>query len=104
MPSPTIRWFAIALPKDLGGLGVGDIMYRNLILLFKWWWRFFEAEISLWKWILLSIHNIRGLKASTDAFSNVKEGILSQMVCTDDDTSKIRTIVEKGMILSVGCG
>lgn len=37
LPMPTIKWSSIVLPKSLGGLGIGDIMYKNLILLFKLW-------------------------------------------------------------------
>lgn len=25
------------LPKEKGGLGIGNLLYRNLALLFKWW-------------------------------------------------------------------
>ena len=32
---PMVKWSSIELPKDLGSLGVGNIMYKNLILLFK---------------------------------------------------------------------
>ena len=71
---PRIKWSDIELPKESGGLGVGNIMYKNLALLFKWWWRFSEADSSLWKKILKSVHDIKGLKASTDTFHKVKEG------------------------------
>ncbi|XP_057540688.1 uncharacterized protein LOC130818538 [Amaranthus tricolor] len=37
---PRVKWSDIALPKEMGGLGVGNIMHKNLTLLFKWWWRF----------------------------------------------------------------
>ena len=33
---PMVKWSSIELPKQLGGLDVGNIMYKNLILLFKW--------------------------------------------------------------------
>ena len=36
MGCPRIKWSDIELPKDLGGLGVGNILHKNLILLFKW--------------------------------------------------------------------
>lgn len=92
------------MTKDLGGLGVGNILHKNLILLFKWWWRYSESDYSLWKRILLSIHNIGGMKALTVSFNKVKAGIWSQMLSKDVDTSKIRTIVEEGMIMKVGSG
>lgn len=94
----------IELPKKLGGLGVGNIMHKNRILLFKWWWQFFEFDNTLWKRILLSVHNIKGLKASSEVSSNVKDGMWSHLMSTDGETSKIRSIVEDGMILNVGRG
>lgn len=52
---PAIKWSSNELPKELGGLRVGNIKHKNLILLFNWWWRFSVADCSLWKRILLSI-------------------------------------------------
>lgn len=94
MVTPSIKWSSLELPKELGGLGIGNIMHKNLILLFKWWW----------KRILLSVHKIKGLKASSIAFNEVKDGIWAQLMSDDSDTSKIRTIVEEGKTLNVGSG
>ena len=33
---PTVKWSDIELPREIGGLGVGNILHKNLILLFKW--------------------------------------------------------------------
>lgn len=33
----------------MGGLGIGSIMEKNMALLFKWIWRFFEINDFLWK-------------------------------------------------------
>lgn len=68
MSIPSIKWDSIELPKALGGLGVGNIMYKNLVLLFKWWWRFLQFDNTLWKRILMSVYNIKGLKASRESF------------------------------------
>ena len=57
---PTVKWSDIQLPTEMGGLGVGNIMYKNLTLLFKWWWRFSESDNTLWKKILQSVHEING--------------------------------------------
>ena len=61
-----IKWGHIELPKEFGGLGVGNMMHKNL--LFKWWWRFSESDDRLWKKILMSVHEINGLKASSETF------------------------------------
>ena len=42
----------IQKPKELGGLGVGDLIIENVALLFKWWWHFNERDDSLWKKIV----------------------------------------------------
>ena len=33
---PTICWSQIQLPKELAGLGMGDILLKNATMLFKW--------------------------------------------------------------------
>ena len=88
----------------MGGHGVGNIMYKNLILLFKWWWHFSKLDNSLWKKILMSVHNIKGLKASADVFRNVKEGIWAQLLNCDVDTTKIRSIVDEGILFECMTG
>lgn len=52
----------------------------------------------------MSVHQLSGLKASTETFSKVKVGIWSQMLSNNAITTTIRTIVEDGVILDVGCG
>ena len=32
-----VAWETIQKLKELGGLGVGDLVIKNAILLFKWW-------------------------------------------------------------------
>ena len=97
-----IKWSDIELSKELGGLGLGNIMHKNLILLFKWWSRFSEPENTLWTRILKSVYEIKGLKALSETFSKAREGKWSHLVSNDNDTSKIRSIIEEGMILKVG--
>lgn len=104
MASPTVKWSSIELPKVHGGLGVGNILHKNLLLLFKWWWRFSYCDHSLWKRIVTSIHNIKGLKASSQTFQGVKRGMWAHLLSDDNDTSKIRNIVEQGMQYRIGEG
>ena len=42
-----VKWEVVQRPKKLGGLGVGDIVVKNVALLFKWWWRFSAEESPL---------------------------------------------------------
>ena len=73
-------------------------------MLFKWWWRFSERDNTLWKTILKSVYDIKGLKASSESFSKVREGTWSHLLSNEDDTSKIKSIIEDGMLIKVGNG
>nr|CCA66235.1 hypothetical protein [Beta vulgaris subsp. vulgaris] len=44
-----VAWKVIELPKAFGGLGIGNIFHRNLALLFKWIWKFFNDTSPLWR-------------------------------------------------------
>ena len=101
---PTVKWSDIELPWEMGGLGVGNILHKNLILLFKWWWRFSESDNTPWKKILQSVHDLSGVKASMDTFRKVRTGTWSSLINHDSVTVKIRSIIEEGMILRVGDG
>ena len=46
---PLVDWSTIQKSKELGGLGVGDLVIKNAALLFKWWWHFSKGDMSLWK-------------------------------------------------------
>lgn len=37
---PLVSWEIILELKELGGLGVGDLIIKNAVFLFKWWWSF----------------------------------------------------------------
>ena len=97
-----VKWSDIELPKEMGGLGVGKILHKNLILLFKWWWRFSESDSTLWKRIIKSVHDINGDYASMDNFRKVKTGIWSSLMENDSDTVKVKAILEDGLCLRVG--
>ena len=50
--SPLVNWEVVQMPKNLGGLGVGDVLMKNAALLFKWWWRFSTENSMLWKQVI----------------------------------------------------
>ena len=52
-----VKWDIIQLPKNKGGLGVGNLVIKNAALLFKWWGRYACEEEPLWKRVIQSIHN-----------------------------------------------
>lgn len=58
----------------------------------------------MWKRILISIYNIKSLKASSESFGRIKSDTWSHLLSNDADTMKIRNIVEDGLQASVGDG
>ena len=47
-----INWKAVQLPRVYGGLSVGNILHRNLALMYKWIWRYFAEPNSLWRRVI----------------------------------------------------
>ncbi|RVW90395.1 hypothetical protein CK203_045762 [Vitis vinifera] len=51
-----VRWDVVCKPKTIGGLGLGNISWRNLALLGKWLWRYPREGSALWHQVILSIY------------------------------------------------
>ncbi|RVW54428.1 Transposon TX1 uncharacterized 149 kDa protein [Vitis vinifera] len=51
-----VRWDVVCKPKEIGGLGFGNISLRNLALLGKWLWRYPREGLALWYQVILSIY------------------------------------------------
>ncbi|XP_048491371.1 uncharacterized protein LOC125492703 [Beta vulgaris subsp. vulgaris] len=45
---PLVSWKIVQLPKACGGLSIGNMVHKNLALLFKWIWRYFDDPSHLW--------------------------------------------------------
>lgn len=45
---PLVSWDLMQLPKKLGGLSLGNALNKNLAMLFKWLWRYFDDPSQLW--------------------------------------------------------
>lgn len=44
-----VKWETLQLPRKLGGLSLGNILHRNLSLMFKWLWRYFCEPEAMWR-------------------------------------------------------
>lgn len=45
-------------PKSCGGLGLGNIEYKNAALLVKWWWRFGDEREALWRKVIADKYGV----------------------------------------------
>lgn len=43
-----VNWKEVCRPKLMGGLGIGKIKERNMVLMGMWLWRFSMEQDSLW--------------------------------------------------------
>lgn len=52
-----VKWEWVEMPKQMGGLGVGNLLHKNMALLIKWMWRFMEENNALWKQVIMHKYN-----------------------------------------------
>ncbi|GJW67775.1 RNA-directed DNA polymerase, eukaryota, reverse transcriptase zinc-binding domain protein [Tanacetum coccineum] len=64
-----IRWQKILSCKKDGGLGVGSIKAKNMGLMGKWKWRFFNETDALWRKVIIQIHGSNGAFHSRGEFT-----------------------------------
>ncbi|GJS11041.1 RNA-directed DNA polymerase, eukaryota, reverse transcriptase zinc-binding domain protein [Tanacetum coccineum] len=55
-----VQWNKVLAPKVIGGLGIPSLYALNRGLLFKWVWRFFAHESTLWSRVVKAIHGDDG--------------------------------------------
>nr|GFA69854.1 retrovirus-related Pol polyprotein from transposon TNT 1-94 [Tanacetum cinerariifolium] len=71
--SSWVNWKMALSHKDKGGLGVSSIFALNRGLMFKWIWRFYTQDTSLWVRVIKAIYGEAGnmdakVKAGIDFF------------------------------------
>lgn len=44
-----VAWDRVVLPKLFGGINCGNLLHRNISLMFKWIWRFLNELDALWR-------------------------------------------------------
>nr|DAD35928.1 TPA_asm: hypothetical protein HUJ06_006568 [Nelumbo nucifera] len=55
-----IRWEIVSRSKEEGGLGLGNITFKNVALLGKWLWRWPLERERLWHEVVASIYGCSG--------------------------------------------
>ncbi|GKD16732.1 RNA-directed DNA polymerase, eukaryota, reverse transcriptase zinc-binding domain protein, partial [Tanacetum coccineum] len=55
-----VKWDNVLTPKEKGGLGVSSLYALNRGLMFKWVWRFYSQNNSLWSNVIKAIHGPGG--------------------------------------------
>ncbi|GJU16143.1 RNA-directed DNA polymerase, eukaryota [Tanacetum coccineum] len=68
--SSWVKWTNVLASKDKGGLGVSSLYALNRGLMFKWVWRFFTQNTSLWAKVIKAIHGEDG-KVGIDLLKSI---------------------------------
>ena len=55
-----VKWEKVLASKEKGGLGVSILYILNIGLMFKWVWRFYTQNTSLWVRVIKAIHGDEG--------------------------------------------
>ena len=104
---PLISWDVIQKLKEMGGLGVSDLVVKNTALLFKWWWRFSNDSHLLWKRVVCSIHNISQndkIHALNSANSGRLRSLWGQITNMARFWDEALDVTQKGFHRKVGVG
>ena len=100
----TVSWEKVVLPKLLGGLNCGNLLHKNISLLFKWLWRFLNEPLSLWRNVIqikygypstLLPHEFTA-PSRRGPWRNICMGILKHPLSQDILKTKIKKIVGNG--------
>ncbi|GKC09769.1 RNA-directed DNA polymerase, eukaryota, reverse transcriptase zinc-binding domain protein [Tanacetum coccineum] len=81
----------VLAPKEKGGLGVSSLYALNRGLMFKWMWRFYTQNTSLWVRVIKAIHGDDGKVGGY-----VKDGAKS---CWLSIVNELNTLKNKGINL-----
>ena len=100
----SISWRQIQLPKEVRGLGVGDLIIKNVALLFKWWWRFSLEDQPLWKKIVSSSNDIDTDKPLWKQKGDNKGGTWSSICSIWRINKEVEDIVTNGLWVLVRDG
>lgn len=56
-PNP-IRWELVLDSESKGGVGIGNLIVKNKVVLAKWGWRFMIETKALWRWVIASKYSL----------------------------------------------
>ncbi|GJW27992.1 RNA-directed DNA polymerase, eukaryota [Tanacetum coccineum] len=86
-----VQWNKVLAPKVIGGLGISSLYALNRGLLFKWVWRFFAHESTLWSRVVKAIHGDDG---NIDGVS--RKGVNT---CWTSIINEVKVLANKGINL-----
>lgn len=91
-------------PKSCGGLGIGSLQASNIVMLSKWWWRFYTENNPFWRLIITSIHGRDGGLGDDHQLSKHISGPWKTIISLNHDLSKLNIDMSTVFVKQVGDG
>lgn len=101
---PLISWQVMELSKQIGGLGIGNILNRNISLLFKWWWRYLTDPQALWRKVILLKYGYFPPTSLNDFIIPTKGGPWKDICSSILQKSNVKTLILSCVRKGVGDG
>lgn len=97
----SVPWDSVILPKLMGGLNCGNLLHRNISLLFKWIWRILHEPEALWRKVISEkygdfIAHELTIPKQGGQWKNIVSCILKNPVAKEMLKSHIRRVVRNG--------
>lgn len=92
------------MPKELGGLGVRDLVVKNTMMLFIWWWRFSEENIPLWKRVVCSCNRLKMDRTIWEQLDRMKGGPWANICSIWKANKEVKKVVKSGIWIAFGNG
>lgn len=99
-----VRWEIVQLPKKYGGLNVSNTLNRNLGLMLKWCWRYFQEPNSLWREIIRQKYKYPPTLTMAE-ISHINKGGPWKAICNHLLKNPIsRNLLQSGFRMKIGNG
>nr|GEY23435.1 RNA-directed DNA polymerase, eukaryota [Tanacetum cinerariifolium] len=87
-----VNWKRALSAKERGGLGISSLFAMDRALLFKWVWRFFSQDYTLWARVIKAIHGSDGRIGTSSSSGNFSS-------CWTTIIQETKSLLKKGIHL-----
>ena len=100
-----MKWSEVIKPKSCGGLGLGDLKYKNAALLAKWQWRFGDEREARWRKVTADKYGVEKSRWwPNPGRKSHRSSLWGAIASVGDSPSVSREVLSKGVGFVVGDG
>nr|CCA66178.1 hypothetical protein [Beta vulgaris subsp. vulgaris] len=101
---PLVAWKIAQLPKDMGGLGIGNIFHKNSAMLSKWMWRLLSDSSPIWCQVVCNKYKYQGTLSITDIKVPKSGGPWRHICAAIFHQANVKELLYKGFRKNIGSG